>query len=93
MSDETIRVGDMARLVWACCAKGRLHIGDIVTVKSITEDAQSWCPMCNFRTTSAIVCGDWTSGHRDGFAPRAWVIKIQPPSQPETTEREEELTI
>lgn len=82
-----IKVGDMVRLVWACCGKGRRHIGWVGTVEQISVCEPSLC-FCGYKTYGLHACVDIGG---KGFVPLSWLVKIDPPAETERVERGEEI--
>lgn len=87
---EPIKPGDMVMLVWACCAKGRRHLGWTGIVEDMYHIAQG---------VSRCYCGHGTSGLHAwvdiggrGIVPVSWLKKIEPPEQPADVKRDEEIT-
>ena len=78
----------MVRLVWACCAGGRKHLGWVGTVSKLGTYQGSPC-YCGYKTYGVHA---WINIGTDGVVPVSWLIKIDPPEQPETVEHQEEIT-
>lgn len=85
---SAIKAGDMVQLVWACCAKGRRHIGWTGIAGAILDYHGSAC-FCDYRTYGKHAEVDIGG---PGIVPLSWLIKIDPPAIPEQTEHTEELT-
>jgi hypothetical protein len=82
----SISKGDLVQLVWACCAKGRRHLGWTGVAGDIAEYNGSEC-WCGHKTYGMHA---WINIGGDGVVPLSWLIKIEPPAV--TTERREEIT-
>lgn len=69
-----IRKGDMVRLVFACCALGRSHIGWTGVVERIANTKNCPC-YCGYTTQGPHARVSLLSG---GYVPLSWLIKIDP---------------
>jgi hypothetical protein len=71
-----LKSGDMVMLIWACCAKGRRHLGWVGTVESIAQYDGSSC-FCGYKTYGTHA---WIDIGGRGVVPVSWLIKIKPPT-------------
>ena len=85
MSD--IRAGQMVQLVWACCEKGRRHIGWTGTVESLDYYPESTC-YCGYVTRGKHA---WVDVDGRGVVPVSWLRPVDPPATDESIETPQEL--
>jgi hypothetical protein len=84
-----LKSGDVVMLIWACCAKGRRHLGWVGTVDGIYNVTEG---------SSLCYCGDRTHGLHawvdiggKGIVPVSWLIKIEPSQCPVILDEESEF--
>ncbi len=78
----------MVQLVFACCPKGRSHIGWTGIVEGVEWFAESAC-YCGHKTRGLHA---WVVIGGRGVVPLAWLIKVAPPGVTEVQSATEELT-
>ena len=85
---DPIKAGDMVRLVWACCAKGRRHLGWVGTVEAVETYPASTC-FCGYTTIGVHA---WIDIGGSGVVPLSWLIRIDPEPVLDDVRKDEEIT-
>lgn len=87
-----IQQGDMVQLIFACCYRGRRHIGWTGVVEGLIDDTalgeQGGLCYCGVTTHGMHACVDIEG---KGWVPLSWLIKIEPPGEKIEVTREEEF--
>jgi hypothetical protein len=85
---EPIKAGDFVMLVWACCAKGREHIGWTGTVESTVDLPRVLGCYCRHITHGPHA---WITIGRRGVVPVSWLKKLDPTTESTEVDKREEL--
>lgn len=80
----SLRAGDPVMLVWACCSRGRAHVGWTGPLEAIWDGEVSPCS-----------CGHISRGKhgyvticKRGVVPLSWLRKMPPPGAPAEGEQQ-----
>lgn len=84
-----LKVNDIVMLVWACCTKGRSHLGWIGIVEDLQtyEGSPCWCGYKTYGMHAVVDIGG------KGIVPITWLRKIDPPIETENIIIAKELEI